>query len=104
MHSSDQSTPLEQYFLPFRNNIIGIDAAFESPYGMKKLVYADWIASGRLYGPIEDQLRNRFGPMVGNTHSESTETGNCMTQAYHLAHQAQLSLKSSNTDTLQTTL
>ena len=77
----------EQHFLPFRHHIIGIDTTFESPYGRQRLVYADWIASGRLYGPIEDQLRHQFGQMVGNTHSESTETGTCMTQAYHLAHQ-----------------
>ena len=78
---------LEAFFLPFRNQIIGIDATFQSPYGTQPLVYADWIASGRLYGPIETQMRELFGPMVGNTHSESTETGRAMTLAYHQAHQ-----------------
>lgn len=83
----NKAVQIEQHFLPFRNNIIGIDAVFESPYGKQKLVYADWIASGRLYHPIEEKLARQFGPMVGNTHSESTETGTCMTHAYHLAHQ-----------------
>ena len=78
---------LEQYFQPFRDQIIGLDASFQSPYGSKKIVYADWIASGRLLGPIEDALCDQFGQMVGNTHSESTETGTCMTHAYQLAHQ-----------------
>lgn len=77
----------EAHFKQFRQQIIGVDAKFESPYGKQKLVYADWIASGRLYGPIEDQMRNQFGPMVGNTHSESSETGSCMTHSYHIAHQ-----------------
>jgi selenocysteine lyase/cysteine desulfurase len=84
--TSQGLSELEEHFLTFRKNIIGINAEFESPYGTKKIVYADWIASGRLYGPIEDKIRNKFGQMVGNTHSESTETGSCMTHAYHLAH------------------
>ena len=44
---------LEEYFRPFRKNITGIDAEIETPYGLKKLVYADWIASGRFSGPTE---------------------------------------------------
>lgn len=78
---------LEQYFKPFRKQIVGIDASFVSPFGEQKLLYADWIASGRLYEPIENKLHNFFGPMVGNTHSESSETGVRMTNAYHKAHQ-----------------
>lgn len=76
---------LESYFHQFRKNIIGIDKTFVSPYGEKKIIYADWIASGRLYKPIEDKLTNQFGPFVGNTHSESSITGTSMTHAYHLA-------------------
>ncbi len=76
---------LENYFEQFRRNIVGIDAEFESPYGKQKLLYADWIASGRLYGPIEDLMKNKFGPMVGNTHSEASETGVIMTNLYHEA-------------------
>lgn len=78
-------TELEKYFDRFRRNIIGIDASINTPYGAKKLVYADWVASGRLYRPIEDRIINEIGPMVGNTHSESTSTGKAMTQAYHEA-------------------
>jgi selenocysteine lyase/cysteine desulfurase len=76
---------LEKYFNQYRNNIIGIDTEIVTPYGNKKLIYADWIASGRLYSPIEKRLSDDIGPMVGNTHSESTATGNAMTDAYHLA-------------------
>jgi selenocysteine lyase/cysteine desulfurase len=77
---------LEEFFKPFRENIIGYNKTFQSPYGEKKIVYADWIASGRLYEPIEDKLKNHFGPLVGNTHSESSVTGSTMTLAYHEAH------------------
>ena len=77
---------MEEHFTKFRKNIIGIDASFDGPYGRVPLVYADWIASGRLYGPIEKRMQEVIGPMVGNTHSESSETGRTMTLAYHLAN------------------
>ena len=77
---------LENYFLPFRNKVIGINQTFETPFGNKKIIYADWIASGRLYEDIEDKMLNNFAPFVGNTHSESSITGSLMTQSYHNAH------------------
>lgn len=76
---------LEQYFAPFRRQVIGHDEHFETPYGRMPLVYADWTASGRLYAPIEDILTHRIGPYVGNTHTETTVTGSSMTAAYHHA-------------------
>lgn len=76
---------LEKYFEKYRKDIIGIDKSFMSPYGVKKIIYADWIASGRLYSPIEETLLKNFAPYVGNTHSESSVTGTAMTKAYHLA-------------------
>lgn len=77
---------LQNYFSRFRKNIIGIDATFTTPFGDKKLIYADWIASGRLYKPIEEKICETFGPLVGNTHSEASITGTTMTLAYHEAH------------------
>ncbi len=77
---------LEKYFQQFRKNIIGIDQSFISPYGEKKIVYADWIASGRLYAPIENKIIQIIGPFVGNTHTETSETGIRMTHAYHNSH------------------
>jgi selenocysteine lyase/cysteine desulfurase len=76
---------LQEYFKQFRNNIIGIDAEIVTPFGFKKIIYADWIASGRLYSPIERRISNDIGPFVGNTHSESSATGIAMTNAYHQA-------------------
>ena len=76
---------LEKYFSPFRKNIVGIDHSYESPYGQQRIIYADWIASGRLYRPIEDAILHRFGPYVANTHTEASETGTLMTNAYHHA-------------------
>lgn len=78
-------TTLENYFLPFRKEIIGINASFESPFGSKKIIYTDWTASGRLYRSIEKKIAEDFGPFVANTHTETSVTGTAMTKAYHLA-------------------
>jgi selenocysteine lyase/cysteine desulfurase len=76
---------LESYFDQFRSNIIGQYQEFDSPYGRKRIVYTDWTASGRLYGPIEEKLLKDFGPFVANTHTETTVSGTAMTKAYHKA-------------------
>ena len=77
---------LEKYFEKFRKNTIGNEQYFETPYGRKKMIYADWVASGRLYAPIEEKMVKVIGPYVGNTHTETSETGTLMTKAYHYAH------------------
>lgn len=77
---------LEKHFEKFRKNTVGFNAEFETPYGVKKMIYADWVASGRLYAPIEKKIAEEIGPYVGNTHTETSETGTLMTQAYHYAH------------------
>jgi selenocysteine lyase/cysteine desulfurase len=78
---------LEEYFEKYRENTIGYNTSFESPYGNQKLLYADWLASGRLYEPIEKKIQQDFGPFVANTHTETSETGVRMTQSYHHAQQ-----------------
>ena len=78
-------TALEQYFQQFRNHIIGIDQEFVSPFGIQKIIYTDWTASGRLYRPIEEKMMNDFGSFVANTHTETTVSGTVMTLAYHKA-------------------
>ncbi|HNX43643.1 MAG TPA: aminotransferase class V-fold PLP-dependent enzyme [Bacteroidales bacterium] len=77
---------LSDYFSRFREGIVGNHLEYETPYGTKKLLYADWIASGRLYRPIEEKLLHEIGPWVANTHTETSEAGSIMTQAYHYAH------------------
>jgi selenocysteine lyase/cysteine desulfurase len=77
---------LESYFLSFRNNTIGNSATIQTPFGEKPLVYADWIASGRLYQPIEDIIAQKIGPIIANTHSESSDTGMILTNIYKLSH------------------
>jgi len=76
----------EKYFDPFRKEVIGIDQWYDGGYGPRKLIYADWIASGRLYRPIEQVMQESVGPFIGNTHTETSEVGRRMTNAYHLSH------------------
>jgi selenocysteine lyase/cysteine desulfurase len=49
------------------------------------MVYADWVASGRNYSPIETRIREEILPLVANTHTETSTTGMAMTHAYHTA-------------------
>jgi len=56
MNSKDKqtlSTSLERYFNSFRDNIIGIDQMFESPFGLKKL----FIQIGLQVGGYTDLLK-----------------------------------------------
>lgn len=76
------TSSLETYFAPFREGIIGNRLYFDSPYGRRRLLYADWAASGRAYKPIEDRLQQEVLPFFGNTHTESTLTGRKMSEAY----------------------
>ncbi|MDR4947045.1 hypothetical protein [Neobacillus cucumis] len=57
---------LEQYFQNFHEGIIGNNQTFTTPYGEKRICYADWTASDRLYQPIEDKIIYQFGPFVAN--------------------------------------
>ncbi|WP_394233802.1 aminotransferase class V-fold PLP-dependent enzyme [Niallia oryzisoli] len=74
---------LEEYFQPFRSHVIGLNQEFDSPFGKKKIIYADWTASGRLYQPIEEKITVDFGPFMANTHTESNITSSMMTGLYN---------------------
>ncbi len=62
-------------FATLRQNIIGNDTVIDGPFGARRLMYADYVASGRSYGPIEDTIRNSVLPLYANTHTESSATG-----------------------------
>ncbi len=76
---------LEAHFAKFKKGILGETASFDGPYGNKRILYADWTASGRLYEPIERLFLEEIYPCVGNTHTETNFTGSSMTLAYHQA-------------------
>ena len=77
---------IEEHFAEFRRGIIGLDKEIPSPDGVtKRIVYADWTASGRNYAPIEKRIMDELMPLVGNTHTETSATGMAMTHAYMTA-------------------
>ena len=80
-----QKSILENFFVAFRRNIIGPQQTFESPFGTKEIVYADWTASGRAYQPIEEYIQKEIMPFVANTHTDTTVTGTLMSKAYSAA-------------------
>ncbi len=87
MKKNNGQPSLANYFKSFRQNIVGIDEVIDTAYGTMPLVYTDWTASGRLYGPIEDKIKEDFGPFVANTHTKTSTCGNLMTTAYEEARQ-----------------
>lgn len=84
-HALTSPGALEAHFAPFREHTLGSSQNLRTPYGEMPIVYADWIASGRLYGPIEQRMSAVIGPFVANTHTETSTTGTLMTRAYHQA-------------------
>jgi selenocysteine lyase/cysteine desulfurase len=81
----NSKTALENFFSGFRENIVGQQQVFESPFGTKEIIYADWTASGRAYRPIEEYIQKEIMPFLGNTHTETTVTGTLMSRAYEEA-------------------
>ncbi|MGO9308549.1 MAG: aminotransferase class V-fold PLP-dependent enzyme [Spirochaetia bacterium] len=57
-----------------RGSVIGGSAFLDTPFGRRRLTYADHTASGRAVTLIEDQLRSAL-ELYGNTHTEDDATG-----------------------------
>ena len=58
-----------------RESVIGDDQVMPGPFGPRRVTYADYTASGRALGFIEDAIRDHVLPRYANTHSESSGTG-----------------------------
>lgn len=66
----------------FAGGIIGHDLQIDTPHGSKRLLYADWTASGRAYAPLEERITRDVLPYMANTHTETSFTGQQMTRMY----------------------
>lgn len=65
-----------------RNEIVGSDEVFETPYGTRAITYADYTASGKPLKFVEKYLLDlqRF---YANSHTEDDITGESMTKLLH---------------------
>ncbi|KAK7318450.1 hypothetical protein RJT34_03152 [Clitoria ternatea] len=68
-----------------RSQIIGHDAVFHSPFGTRRLLYADHTASGRSLHYNENFIINHLLPFYGNTHTCDSYVGSRTTKMLHEA-------------------
>lgn len=78
-------------FSSLRAQIVGCDAAIETPFGERLMVYADYTASGRCLAFVEQYLQE-LQRIYANSHTEDDISGRSMTQ---LLQQAEQSIKRS---------
>jgi selenocysteine lyase/cysteine desulfurase len=70
-----------------REQVVGIDAPIETPFGRRPLVYCDYTASGRSLRFVEQYLQSLL-QNYANTHTEDDVTGRSMSCLLHEAEQS----------------
>jgi len=58
-----------------RGSVLGADTAVATPFGLRRVTYADYTASGRSLEFVEDFIRRHVLPLYANTHTEASGTG-----------------------------
>lgn len=66
-----------------REDVIGEGACVTTPFGTRRVTYADYIASGRPLASVEAALQEAVLPLYANTHTEDSATGAITTKLAH---------------------
>ncbi|KAM3185972.1 hypothetical protein ACTXT7_005320 [Hymenolepis weldensis] len=82
IHGFDKS---EDFFDYINKSVIGYNKVFTSVFGDRRVVYCDYIASGRSLSFIEDFIYNEVLPNYGNTHTLTSVTSIQTTMYRHEA-------------------
>lgn len=77
-------------FATLRADLIGTDAVIHTPFGERRVTYADHVASGKPLHSVEQRIQELALPLYANTHTEDSATG---AHSTHLTHQAQAYIK-----------
>ncbi|PKA57465.1 Cysteine desulfurase 2, chloroplastic [Apostasia shenzhenica] len=70
-----------------RSQLIGEDEEIRTPFGMRRLTYADHTASGRCLSFVENYITKNVLPFYGNTHTNDSFVGEQMTTMVREASQ-----------------
>jgi len=63
-----------------RDGLIGDGIEFETPFGPRRMLYADYVASGRALRQVESFVAEQVLPFYANSHTEASYCGMTMTR------------------------
>lgn len=62
------------------HGMIGRDAVIQGPFGSRRMIYADYVASGRALRQVESFVMEEVLPWYANSHTEASHCGSMMTR------------------------
>ena len=71
----EKSQTFEEQVKGLQEDIIGNDAVCVTPFGIRRVVYADYTASGRGLKSVERFMADRVLPFYANTHTLASNNG-----------------------------
>jgi selenocysteine lyase/cysteine desulfurase len=79
-HFAAQLSAATEPMETLRDGLIGADQQIDTPHGPRKLIYADYVASGRALRQVESFVLEQVLPFYANTHTDASFCGARMGQ------------------------